>query len=61
MGSISKKELAFILRLFFKSIKPWRENPGRPALQDDYQKGWNACIKEVEKRANKYLTEIDNL
>lgn len=50
-----KEKIIRVLTLHLKAIKPWKNKNG-----DEYARGWNDCLKSVEKDHKEFLKFINS-
>lgn len=43
------------MKTFLKTVKPWRNN--HP--DNDYNRGWNDCLKQIKKNSDQYFNHFD--
>ena len=48
---MNKETIIYIINTAIRTVKPWKIRFGH----EEYQKGWNDCIKELNKRQKKYV------
>jgi len=48
---MTKETIIYIINTAIKTVKPWKISHG----DEEYQKGWNDCVKELNKRQKKYV------
>ena len=46
-----KESIIYLMNTAIRTVKPWKIRSGH----EEYQKGWNDCIKELNKRQKKYV------
>ena len=51
---MNKKTVIYIINTAIRTVKPWKIRFGN----EEYQKGWNDCVKELNKRQKKYVFEF---
>lgn len=47
------EKLREILKMAFRTTTPWKENQG-----EEFDMGWNACLKETKKRQKEYIKNL---
>ena len=50
-----KESIIYLLNTAIRTVKPCKIRFGH----EEYQKGWNDCIKELNKRQKKYVFEFN--
>ena len=48
---MNKETIIYIINTAIRTVKPCKIRSGH----EEYQKGWNDCIKELNKRQKKYV------
>jgi len=48
---MNKETIIYIINTAIRTVKPWKIRFGH----EEYQKGWNDCVKELNKRQKKYV------
>lgn len=48
------------LRHLFKNIRPWKRNFVYKDSTQDYNDGWNDCIKEMKKSEKRVLELLES-
>jgi len=46
-----KESIIYLLNTAIRTVKPYKIRFGH----EEYQKGWNDCVKEMNKRQKKYV------
>ena len=49
-----KESIIYLMNTAIRTVKPCKIRFGH----EEYQKGWNDCIKELNKRQKKYVFEF---
>ena len=51
---MNKETIIYIINTAIKTVKPRKISHG----DEEYQRGWNDCIKELNKRQKKYILKF---
>lgn len=54
MVTIEKSHILFWVSTSIKTVTPWKIRIG----SDEYQRGWNDCVKDIRKRRKKLELNI---
>lgn len=49
--------IRYCTKSFIKSVKPWKTSLG--SAPEEYRKGWNDCIKELNKNEQRFFAHMD--
>lgn len=52
------KQLRPLFKMFLKTNKPWSKKT-YSELSQHYDNGWNDCLKELQKNADKWFVHMD--
>lgn len=53
------KDIRKILKVFIRTVKPWRITAYRKWESGTFNEGWNACLKEMRNNELKWFKKMD--